>query len=405
MRLDQLWQRRRQQYWKELFPYFRYVIQGGSATLLAFVIIAFSAYYVWFLQNIPESFPIRYIALLVLAPFVTFSSFRTFLQPADIIFLLPMEPRMKEYFRGSWKYSMVQQSIWLFIAFGILWPLYVRADADPKPFVLLLAVWLILKAINSHGSWRERNMNRPLARESFRMVRWAFSVGMIAVWLWQPVWKAAVFSAIAAITYIMALRLPLRYPVAWERLIRLEQEQQGRILMFMNLFVDMPATPQRVYKRSWMNWAAGRIPFRRESAYFYLFTKSFLRGEVFGMAIRLTVLGLFVLFWVRDSAWAVALYGFFALVIGMQLTAVRQLHSYSFWRSIYPLPDLWRKRAIVQLVFRAHCVFAVILYIPLAFGGLEWLLKLLPLPGGLLLAAAFRSVWSRQKWFTSEDDV
>lgn len=122
MDLKQLWKQRRTGFWNEILPYLGYVIQSGVAMVFLFLVIAFSAWYTSFVQNIPAEFPIRWIALLLLAPLVMFSSYRTYLLPADIVFLRPQEYRMQEYLKNSFARGIIYKSLGLLLVFVTLWP-------------------------------------------------------------------------------------------------------------------------------------------------------------------------------------------------------------------------------------------------------------------------------------------
>jgi ABC-2 type transport system permease protein len=404
MDLQQLWKHRKDAFWQEVFPYFRYVGQSGFLVLLAFLIIGGAAGYAGFLDRIPENYPIRIVSLVVLTPFVIYSSIRTFLKSADIVYLLRVEPRMQEYFRRSFRYSIVPQAIFLSVAYCILWLLYVRADPDPKSFLLLWAVLLILKVCNSYGSWQERRMSMPFARWAYRFVRFALSILLIAVWLWQPTWKAFLFSVILILTYGIALRFPPKHKVPWDTLIALERDQRGRFMIFLNWFVDVPSMPQKVYKRTWLNALSKKMPWQQQSAYFYLYTKTLLRSDVLGMVMRLLAIGMLIMYWLRDSSWAVLVYAFILFVLGTQLTAIRRFHRYSFWASIYPIPFRSRKQAIVKLARRVHLITAVLLWLPLVLGAGAWSIRIVLLLGGVLFVYLFQWIWSRKKWMEHEDD-
>lgn len=401
---QQLWKQRKGAFWQEVFPYFRYVGQSGFLLLLGFLLIGGAAGYVGFLGQIPENYPVRVVSLVVLTPFVLYSSFRTFLKSADIVYLLRVEPRMQEYFRRSFRYSMLPQAIWLSMAYCILWLLYVRADQDPKPFLLLWIVLLILKVCNSYGSWQERRMSLPFARWAYRLVRWAMTVLLLAVWLWQPTWKAALFSSILILTYGLSLRFPSKHKVPWETLIAIERDQRGRFMLFLNWFVDVPSMPQKVYKRTWLNALSQRIPWQQQSTYLYLYTKTFLRSDVLGMVMRLLVIGMMVMYWLRDSSWAALVYAFILLVIGTQLAAIRRFHRYSFWASIYPIPFRSRKQAIVKLARRVHLIAAVLLWLPIVLGAGAWGIRVVLLLSGGLFVYVFQWIWSRKKWMEHEDE-
>ena len=55
------------------------------------------------------------------------SDIRTYLRPADTVFLIPQESRMKKYFSTAWFSGVIYKIIGLGLVMLILWPLYIRA--------------------------------------------------------------------------------------------------------------------------------------------------------------------------------------------------------------------------------------------------------------------------------------
>lgn len=253
MDLKLLWKQRRTGFWNGILPYVGYVIQSGVAMVFLFLVIAFSAWYTSFVQNIPAGFPIRWIALLLLAPLVLLSSYRTYLLPADIVFLRPQEYRMQEYLKNSFVRGVIYKMLGLLLVFLTLWPLYVRADADAKPLgwsMLFLVLW---KVLSSYGAWQELRMVQAGASRAYRLLRWALAILAVAAWLWQPPFRSLWFLLLLAAVYIVALRLPVKHRVAWERLIQVEQTQAGRVMRTLGWFVDVPSSGQKVSSRRWLS--------------------------------------------------------------------------------------------------------------------------------------------------------
>lgn len=53
----------------------------------------------------------------------------------------------------------------------------------------------------------------------------------------------------------------------------------------------------------------------------------------------MAVLDLFLVWMMKDSYLGSGIYVFFLFLMGIQLTALRKLHSESFWLTVYPLPE------------------------------------------------------------------
>ena len=80
--------------------------------------------------------------------------------------------------------------------------------------------------------------------------------------------------------------------VPWELLISLEEQRLMRFYRFANLFTDVPHLRSQVKRRKVFDRLLERIPFQRDRAEFYLYTRTFLRGgDYFGLFVRLSLIG------------------------------------------------------------------------------------------------------------------
>lgn len=406
MDLKELRRQRRSRFTGSLIPYMGYIIQSGVAMVFLLVLIIFSAWYTSLLRDLPSGIPIRWIMLVLLVPAAVHSSFRTYLQTPDTIFLLPQGHRMKEYFAPSWVSGNVWKILRLAFVLITLWPLYIRTDESHKGLLATLLVLILVKLLASFGLWRETAMLTRPAAIGYNLLRWAVGTLMVAAWVWQPSVRALIFIVILGAAYAAALAVPGRHSVPWERLITMEKNQGTRALMVLGWFVDVPGREQRVYARRYLSRWGGGIPWQRNSAYRYLLTKSFARGDIFGIVLRIAVLDLFLVWMNQASYTGSGIYVFFLFLMGIQLTALRKLHSESFWLTVYPLPEGSKSKGTIQFVFRAHLVLALLTGLPLLLQLGE---RPLPVLGtfvcGFLLAYLFKAYSTRKEARMDEDDL
>ncbi|CAH1211974.1 hypothetical protein PAECIP111892_03675 [Paenibacillus auburnensis] len=405
MDLKELRRQRRSRFMGSMLPYVGYVIKSGVAMLLLLVLIVFSAWYTALLRDTPADLPIRWIMLILLLPAAVHSSFRTYLQSPDTVFLLPQGHRMREYFAPAWVSGNVWKILRLAFILITLWPLYIRTDDSPKQLLLTAVVLIAVKLLSSYGLWREIAMLSRPAAAGLRLLRWAVGGLMIGAWLWQPSLRALIFIVILAAAYLAALSVPNRHGVPWERLIATERNQGTRALMMLGWFVDVPGREQRVYGRRYLSRWGGGIAWRRDSAYRFLLTKSFARGDIFGIVMRMAVLALLLVWWNRASYAGSGIYLFFLFLTGIQLSALRKLHSESFWLTVYPLPAGSKGDNTTQFIFRTQLVLVLVLGWPFLFTLGE---RPLPAIGSLLagaLLAYFFKVYMKRKALDPDDDL
>ncbi|WII38846.1 ABC transporter permease [Paenibacillus thiaminolyticus] len=385
-----LWQERRKRFWRQVIPYIGYVAQSGLAIVLVLGFITGTAFYANYLDHIPPGFPVRELVLLMVAPATAYMTYRTFLEPPDLVFLLRVEGRMADYMKRSIRYSLIPRMLLPLAVWTVLWPLYHRADQQPKHFALMLAVIILLKSVAAAGSWGERQMSDPSLRRAGQWLRYAWVWGSMASWLWLSVPAAALITGTAGLGYIgwTLTRSRLRFP--WERHIETERVHTSRVFLFLSNFVDIAVTEERRYMRPWLKRFGDRHAYRPHAAYRYLLAKTFARSELLGILMRLTVIGLLALLWVRDSVWSAAAYGLLLLVIGAQLHTLFTYHRHDVMRSIYPLPPHARHEAALRMSTAIHLSCAIVLLIPLWLGATAWSFKGAAAAGGLALVLLFR---------------
>ncbi|MHA0856721.1 ABC transporter permease [Paenibacillus sp. CMAA1364] len=405
MDLNGLRIQRRRQFWGEVIPYLGYVMQSGLAVMLIFLFIAFSAWYTSLVQQVPVGLPIRSIMLIILLPLSVHSSFRTYLQFPDTVFLLPQESKMHRYLRGSWLSGVAYKMIGLTFVFVTLWPLYIRSDISPKPFwIFLLLLWM-LKMISSYGGWNETLMVSNAASKWYRILRWAVVGLALSAWLWQPLGKSLIYVLLIGITYIVALTFPVKHLVPWERLIAKEQAQIGRVMLVLGWFVNVPERQQRVYPRRILSRLGSQISWRQNTAYRYLMTKSFIRSDIFGIIMRVFGLGLLLLWWTRGSLVGSGIYLSVLFLIGVQLSSLQGYHRESFWMNIYPIPKNSRGHNVKLFVFQVHLWMVILLWLPFWVDGWSHItLNFGTLIAGVMMSYLIRVVISRKNNQANDED-
>ncbi|MDK8183997.1 ABC transporter permease [Paenibacillus sp. UMB4589-SE434] len=365
---ENLWAKRVSTFWGEIAPYLRYVVQSGLGMVLVFGIVAGIALYASFIEHIPPQFPVRELAWVLMSPLVAYMTLRTFLVPADLVFLLRQEHKLGTYLRKSLRYSLFPRMLFLMMGWAVLWPLYHRADPEPKSFVVMLLVLMVLKLVALYGSWVERHISDVRWRFIMRTARYIWAWGATACWLWLDVSLAGIVTGAAGIMYVFcARRIPaLRFP--WEAHMEAERVHVNRVYTFLSGFVDLPTMNERRFARPWLDWLGNRFAFRRDQAYRYLLTKTFLRSELLGIILRLIAIGLLLLWWTRNTMWNGLLILLFLTAISAQCNALYQMHRHDVWRQLYPLEKDARTKAVLHLSTEIQTIAALLLLVPVWTG-------------------------------------
>ncbi|MNO46882.1 Bacterial ABC transporter protein EcsB [compost metagenome] len=404
MKLRELRNQRKASFWSKVLPYVPYAFQSGVLVLFLILAIAFSAWYTAFLQNLPPGLPILWIMLVILGPLTVYSGFRTYIQPADVVFLLPQENKMKEYFSSIFRSGVIYKLIGLYIVTIILYPLYMHIGTEYHPLWLILIVLCLLKVLSAYGAWQELRITTNRARAGYRLLRWCSIILMLAAWLWQPAWKSVLFMALVSINYLLALRFPMKHAVPWDNLIENEKSGAAKVMLILGWFVEVPAEGQKVIRRRWLSAVGNHIVWNRQTSYRYLLMKTFVRSEWLGIIIRLTILGMVLVGWNGGTWLGGGAYLLFIFLSGTQLTSLRYVHSDSPAASYYPISSGTRKQEIVRLASTLLLSLTILLWVPMiAASDRNWPIIIGSLILGILLALGMRSSWSK-KWLKDEDD-
>jgi ABC-2 type transport system permease protein len=344
---------------------------------------------------VPADFPAGVIGIAVIALACMRAPLRTYLQPADPVFLLPMESSVRQdYIKPALRVSMIAGAARALAVYAVFVPLYTRAPVTLAQAsgrsLWLLAGWFAAWGVwNVYGGWRERQMAHAAARLPLRTARYAATLGSTAALLLGPPLPAYGVSVGLMALLTLMWRLPQRHFVPWDKLIAEEGANRRRWYRFLGWFVDAPAVESRPAKRRWAAWIGDMLAWDRKWAWHYLYAKTFLRGETFGAWLRWhLVLGLILIAADGPAAdWTAYAVGI--LVGGVQLSELARLR-FDLAADTLPIPPERRKLAAAAVAWIAGTVATLLL----------WLLAALPRhqlmhPGifAALLAGLLWNVW------------
>ncbi|MDF2961139.1 MAG: transporter permease [Paenibacillus sp.] len=355
------------------------------AAVLGFLL--FSIGYRQFLQWVTPDFPWQLLSAAVMLPALAGGRIRTYLQEADTLFLLPQEQGMQAYLKMAMNRALIAQSAAVTGAWLVVWPLYHKlAGAGGWTFLLFLAVWLVFKRIVLSGKWAELRMQEKRTRLWFGAVRWSISASAAyAVISLQPAAGILILSLLA-IAYLGLLRLPSQYIVNWSLLIEAELQHQAGIYRILNWFVDVPSIQGKAGNVRGLHRLARWVPFRQDRTYSYLYLLVWLRSELFGITVRLTLLGIFLLAAIRNDIALAAVYLVFAAISALQLADLKRYYHEHLWQHIYPVTAKLQKGSVSFIRYRIHLGILISLALPsvFTFSNPLW-------AGGLLLLSALMS--------------
>ncbi|PRO64989.1 ABC transporter permease [Alkalicoccus urumqiensis] len=335
-----LWNRRRQDYWITAVKYLRLIANSGFVFTLYLLFLFGSYYYGRFLEWLPASFPALLFFTIVFALMLTRGRVRTFIEPADVVFLMPMEGKMRPYLKRSIGYSWGMETFWLALVLFALSPLYLdRLGSGFSGVLVILALLSGVKLWNLWLSFQEQRVQEESLYKRFTLFRMALNIGAAAaVFSMIPLWMAA--SAAAFSGYTLFVRSLSRKPLQWERLASIEARMLQTFYRMASSFTDVPHQKSVVNKRRFWSRFLPLLSYDRSRTYHYLFARSFLRGgDYYGIFFRLTALGLVFLAAVHVSwgLWVSA--GLFSWMTAIQLETMKRHFDHDAIAGIYPVPE------------------------------------------------------------------
>lgn len=391
MKLDELWSRRRETYLKRVLPYWRYVLSSSGLAVAFAAILAMQGYSV-LLQRVREAgeasglLPLG--AAFVLAAALLWNPVRTYLVPADLVFLLPLEGQMRSYWRGSWRLGAAMSLAVTAAVLALYSPLYTAAGfGDGTEYALVAAALLALKGLLYYGAWRERQFQERSEKRLFAAVKAIAALAAGYALLGGASAPGAYWIVLIWAAYAACLRLPAAHQIHWQQLLEEERRTLARHEAFFGWFIDVPGRVETYKPRRFLNGLLRAIRYRRENAYLYLYWRTLLRSSMFPMALRVIVLE-FVLIWIFPHPWAAtAIYVLFAWMLGLQLRNLRSVWTEPLLAAMTPLPERMRLRSQQTVQRTAGLAGTLLMAVPVA------LAAPLPLAAGCAAAGAASAVF------------
>ncbi|MFD0676440.1 MULTISPECIES: ABC transporter permease [unclassified Paenibacillus] len=389
--LHALYRSRASLFFKEIRPYLQYAMQSAAmAVVVGFLL--FSIGYKQFLQWVTPDFPWQLLSAAVMLPALAGGRIRTYLQEADTLFLLPQESGMKAYLKAAMNRALIAQLAAVAAVWLIIWPLYHKlAASNGWMFLLLLVVWCVYKRIMLFGKWTELQIQEKRTRLLFQMMRWILSaIAAYCIIASKPAIGILLLSLLA-IAYLGLLRLPRQHIVNWSLLIDIELQHKASIYRILNWFVDVPSVQGKARNVRGLDRIARWIAFRQDHTYSYLYTLVWLRSELFGITMRLTLIGILLLAAVHNDIALASIYLVFTVISALQLSEMKLNYHEHVWQHIYPIRLEQRKRSVSFIRYRIHLGILILLAIPclFTFSSPLWALAL------LLIAAVSSGLYHR----------
>ncbi|HDR3346526.1 TPA: ABC transporter permease EcsB [Bacillus cereus] len=346
-----LWKERFRQFLKEVRTYSKYVFNDHLKFIFVFIIGAGAYYYQQWLQTLTTSFPTALVMAVLIGLVLTAGSIQTLLKEADLVYLLPVEEKLKPYFTKAFLFTFMIQLYIIAIVAAALAPLYFQQMKQTGAgYIWIVLAFVIVKAWNLFVAWEKSFLTDQNIQRADWFIRFILNV----LFVYFLVERTSVLF-IGGIVLLMVLYLAIMHqmvkgkPLNWEYLISEEGKKMMLLYRIANMFVDVPALKERVARRKWLDFILSMIGEKR--TYLYLYTRTFLRsGNYFGLYVRLLALGGVILYFIPFLYGRFIVSLIFLYLIGYQLLTLWKHHRMKIWLDLYPVGGEEKKKDFLTLL-------------------------------------------------------
>ncbi|GEN52978.1 ABC transporter permease [Halobacillus faecis] len=349
----EFWRKRFSEHTKETSRYLKYIFNEHIGVALLFFISALAYYYRQWLQDLPEDFPTIWIIALAFGFITGYSPVRTLLKEPDLVFLLPGEYQLGDYFRRCLYYSYVVQLYVILLISAALGPLYFASypELGTRHYLMMIGVVLIIKIWNMMSNWWMLKERNPRIRLMDQVIKAVLNI-TIFYFLAQGEWVYAsvvtvLLVGVVLYTYSLSRQ---KAGLAWDLLVEKDQQRMRTFYRIANMFVDVPHLKNTVKKRNTLVRAiVDRVPYRQNQTFSYLYKITFIRSsDYLGMYIRLIVIGALAIWFVSNLWVKVAFAILFLYLSAFQMMTLWNHHRTIAWLDLYPVKKEWKEKAILQ---------------------------------------------------------
>lgn len=403
MGAQQLWNTRAKAYWNMAIRYLRLIGNSGFLFALYLLIIIGSYYYSLLLDWLPETFPTKAFFVVITTIVLTRGSIRTFVKEGDLVFLLPMEKKLHQYFLRSIVYTFIFQAVGILFLYTILGPLFQQRLAPiAMDYMLILLLLLLAKGWNLVCAWEEQRLTKQEDRRNHSYLRFIIN-GVFAFFLFTEgtiLFLLAISVLMVFLYVIYYQRFSSKYSIKWEHLLEIEERMVSFFYRIVNLFTDVPKLRGRMKKRGWLTFLFSSIRYEQRLTFHYLFLRSFVRAsDYLGIYIRLGVIGAVFIIVLPEGILRFVVLNLFLYLSGFQLSTLWKHYATKLWVDLYPVSIVERKTSFSHILLTLLLIKAVFLaLVLLMFEGFSiyWI-------GFLLVGFLFSYVCSKKLIFMNKN--
>lgn len=382
---------------KKMSHYSRYVLNDHILVVIVFLIGAFALQYSrWLKADGWQLKLVAFIAILLLALVSSSGKIKTYLVPADKLFLMADLAGLKRYIVKSSSSSLIGQLILSVVVTIMALPFLRYEPLGSLAVVIIVISTTLLTFVNRlfQLSEKGRQYNGRLGKISGGLFLITFvllgsgyfsaTIAVIAAVIWATV------SVVMLGRTIRTLKQAKHF-IAIENAITIEQDRQQMIYVFLSQFTDVKELGNTsVKRRRYLDSLVEQLSRRMKSPEGYLWGRIVVRNQHYlALWFRLTLVG--SLFLISVDHWLMGLLvmsGVTFLTL-LQWLPLREVSVKKSLLAIYPASDAEQTAdftRLIRLSILSQAVFLGIVYKVVHSAPISWVTAV----GGVLLAEGIR---------------
>lgn len=387
--MEKLYNKRRSQHFLLLLRYWRLVFNDHfMIALFVFLGALIWGYSQALDQLTPPIWWARPITIVILLILLQFGRLATLLKPADPVFLLPQSKMMDHYLKQAARYSLLLAELIVVGCTVIVMPFLMSATQTTswQAGIIIITVMLL------KYSWMDFSLLR-LYRRNFQQnsIKWLLQWGCPAIILIVTL----LVNAIAGMVLALLLLVFTKYQLSqlkhqlfnWRLAVATESQRMLGVYRFFNLFTDVPAVQGTIHRRKYLDFMLTFLN-RDKTVFSYLYARGLLRGtEVSGLIVRLTLIGMVIVFFVPEFWLNLILFLLFIYLIAVQIMPFYWQYDSHVFTYLYPIKVETKMKSFKKMMVK---IMAIV-------GGLLWLASLttqISLTGmGIKLILGILEIW------------
>lgn len=318
--MNNLFSQRRDQLWKNYLKYARLAFNNHFVIFLLFAASMGIYLYRQALTDVTTNFwSVALLASLSVSTLL-FGHLVTYAKPADQVFLFADETDARKMFNQGFKYSVISSWLMMLLMFAVITPFALKMISS----IIWLVIILVFLLIKFFLLWQIKNSIQQKNQG-----------------------------------------------INWQRAIEVESNRQQRINRFYSMFTDVRGLATKIKKRSYLDWFKKTVLESNSGFYQFFFANKFIRGQFFGLILRLMLVGFFLTFLLANNSWLIAasIILIFSYLIGFQLSPLYYDVDQIELTKIYPIDQSEKRKAITMMITNLLVIFALIAILIAGLGG------------------------------------